>query len=87
MIALLGLLSIPVSLVALVCWIMTIIVAFKKEEGPLFGILCICPLIGLILGWVKNKEWDHQKVMLVWTACVVINIILNIVVTAASAAS
>ncbi|XAL98245.1 hypothetical protein OT109_11610 [Phycisphaeraceae bacterium D3-23] len=87
MVALLSLLSIPVSLVSLACWIYTIVVAFKKEEGPLFGILCICPLVGLILGWVKHAEWDHTKVMMVWTACVVINIILNVVVTMASAAA
>ena len=78
-----ALLTIPVGLVALACWIYTIVVAFQKGSVVL-GVVSICPLVGFIIGWVKNKEWDHTKVMAVWSICIVINLILNVVVAATS---
>lgn len=78
-IAILGLSAI-VGLVSLACWIWTIVTAFRHGEA-LIGILCICPLVGFIMGWVKSAEWAHQQVMMVWSGCVVINIVLNVVVS------
>lgn len=80
----LALLTIPVGLVSLACWIYTIVVAFQKGSVVL-GIVSICPLVGFILGWVKNGEWGHQKVMIVWSICIVINLILNVLVAATAA--
>ncbi|MFK7788045.1 MAG: hypothetical protein AB8C95_00960 [Phycisphaeraceae bacterium] len=75
----LTILSIPVSLVALACWIYTIVVAFQKDS-VLMGVLSICPLIGLILGWINHAKWDHTKVMVVWTGCIIVNIFINVIV-------
>ena len=63
--------------VSLACWIMVLIKVFQSGD-TLWGVLSICPLVGFIYGWVKNKELGLQKVMLVWTACVVVNIVLSV---------
>lgn len=84
---LLSILAIPFALGQFVCWIMTIIKAFQKEEGPLMGILSICGCIGFILGWVNADKWEHKQIMLVWTGCLAVGIIiyvLQIVVIASS---
>ena len=71
-------LSLIVGLVSLVCWIYTVVVAFQNEDA-ITGILCLCPLIGLVMGFIKMKEWGHEKVMTVWGICVLVNIILQVV--------
>ncbi len=51
------------SLVAFVCWIMEIVAAFQKGDGPLLGILSIvlCSLGGFVIGWAKAKDWGIQN--------------------------
>ena len=68
------------GLAALVCWILEIVAAFQKGDGPLMGILSIvlCSLGGFIIGWIHNKKWGIQKVMLIWTILVVVMLIANI---------
>ena len=69
-----------VGVVVLVCWIMEVVTAFQKGDGPLLGILsivCCCTLGGLIIGWIKCKEWGIQTLMLVYTIAFVINLILS----------
>ena len=58
------------SLVAFVCWIMEIVAALQKGDGPLLGILSIvlCSLGGFVIGWAKAKDWGIQKLMIIWTA-------------------
>lgn len=70
------------GLASLVCWIMTIIRMFKME-GALLGILSICGLIGFILGWVKVREHNSMKLMLVWTAAILVSIPMQIISSAA----
>lgn len=79
MAALITILSIPVTIASLACWIMTIVKAFQKEESPLIGILSICGCIGFIMGWVNVEKWDHKNIMVIWSACIVLGIILNVV--------
>jgi len=74
------------GIVSLVCWIMTIIRMFKIE-GALLGILSICGLIGFIMGWVKVKEHESMKLMLIWTAAIVVSIPLNYIVAGAAGAA
>lgn len=65
------------GLASLACWIYTLVRLFQTGNTVL-GVCGICPLVGFIAGWVKAQEMDHQKVMMIWTGVVVVNIILNI---------
>lgn len=70
------------GLVSLVCWIMEVVTAFQKGDGPLLGILSIifCGLGAFIIGWMKCNEWGLQKVMLIWTIAFVVTSLCQIVV-------
>lgn len=70
MLIVLGGISLIVGLGSLVCWIYTVVVAFQNEN-PTVGVLCLCPLIGLIMGFVHMKDWGHDKVMIIWSIFVV----------------
>jgi len=77
---LLGILSILVGIGSLICWIMVLIKMFPAE-GVLKGILAIiCGLYAFIWGWMKKDEHDLGTIMIAWTACAVISIILNVIV-------
>ena len=62
----------------LVTWVMVVVQAFKKGKGPLLGILSLifCTLGGLIIGWIKAKEWGIQKLMLIYTILMVLYMVL-----------
>ena len=79
-------LPIVFGLLCLVSFIMFIIVLIKifKNAGALFGILSIvtCGFFALIYGWVKHKEWKLTKVMLIWTGCWAVAIILGFLMMA-----
>jgi len=76
------LLSGVIGIVNIVCWIMTIVKAFSNGE-TVVGILCLCPLVAFIMGWVKSGEWNHGMIMIIWSVCFVANIGLNFVASAA----
>lgn len=62
------------SIVSIVCWIMILIKIFKRNVG--LGILgIICGLFTFIYGWVKVKEFDCKKVMVIWTVAFVVTLI------------
>jgi hypothetical protein len=69
------------TLSTIVAWVMGIIVLVKlfQNEGVLKGILgLICMLYTFIWGWMKNKELGITNVMYVWTAVIVVSIIINL---------
>ncbi|HMO15444.1 MAG TPA: hypothetical protein PKD64_13570 [Pirellulaceae bacterium] len=68
------------GLVSLVCWILTIVTAFKHNE-TLLGILSICGIVGFIIGWIKHKEWNHKQVMLIWSVAFAATIIFQVILT------
>jgi hypothetical protein len=88
--ALMGLASL-LGLGSLVCWILEIVNAFKKEPKPLLGILSIvlCSLGGFIIGWVKAKQWGTTKLMAIWTILFIVQLIVQfaVIVPAINAAS
>jgi len=68
--------ALAVAVVSIVCWIKILIRIFKINVG--LGILGIfCSLFAFIYGWVKAKEIDAQKIMMVWTIAVVVGLIAN----------
>lgn len=90
-----GLVLIPVlmlSLAQFVCLVLVIVEMFKRGETAL-GAVCIVlafcsgigTLIAFIYGWIKAGEWGLRKVMLTWTICFVINLVLVLVVAIGSA--
>jgi hypothetical protein len=68
------------SIIALVCGIMVLVKLFQ-QEGALKGILgLICMLYTYIWGWqnIKKEELQLKNWMYVWTAAIILGIILNI---------
>ena len=75
MFLLLGL-SILASIGSIVCWIIVLTKMFPESVGKgIFGI--ICGLYAFIWGW-QNKSDGLQKIMPIWTACIILGIILNV---------
>lgn len=73
----LGILSLLVGIVNLVLFVLVLIKLFQKE-GVLKGILgIICALYTFIWGWIKAKELQITNIMIGWSACIVVQIILN----------
>jgi len=70
--------ALVVGIAALVCWILVLVALFKNGD-ILAGVFSICPLVGFIMGWVRVNKYNLMPVMLVWTGCIVVNIILNVV--------
>ena len=82
-----SILSYLVWLATLVLAIMVLIKLFQKE-GVLKGILgIICLLYTFIWGWIKAKELQITNIMIGWTACIVVQIILNAISSMVQAAS
>lgn len=73
-----SLLALVAGIGSLVCWIWTIVVAFKEGDGPLLGIFSICGIVGFIIGWIHNAAWAHTKVMIAWSICIIVGIIAQI---------
>jgi len=77
--SILSILYFLVSLVTLVLAIMVLIKLFQKE-GALKGILgIICMLYTFIWGWMKAKELNITNIMLGWTACIIVLVVLQLV--------
>ena len=69
------------SIVALVCGIFVLVKLFQKE-GVWKGILgLICLLYTYIWGWmhIKDESLKIRTWMYVWTAAIVLGIVLNLV--------
>ncbi len=66
-----------VGLGSLVCAILVLIKLFQKE-GVGLGILGIlCFLYTFIWGWINHKAQKITNIMLIWTALIIIGMILN----------
>jgi hypothetical protein len=84
-VAIVSILVFVVGLVDLVLAIMVLIKLFQKE-GVVKGILgIICMLYTFIWGWMKAKELQITNIMWGWTACIVIQVILSIIMQASAA--
>ena len=76
------LVAVVVGIGSLICWVMVLIQMFKTQ-GPLHGILgIICGLYAFIWGWMKAKELHLSTIMMAWTACIVLAILVNVLATA-----
>lgn len=67
------------GLVNLACLIIVLIKLFQ-EKGVLHGILgIICGLYTFIWGWMNVDRLNIRNVMIVWSICIVLAIILNVI--------
>lgn len=74
------LLSILTSVVGIANFVLLIIVLIKlyQEKGLLHGILgLICGLYTFIWGWMNVTRLNIKNIMMAWTACIVLSIILG----------
>ena len=89
---LLWVLMVVVGLVGLVCFVLVLVEMFKRQQNG-FAIACIVltfcsglgPLIALIYGWMKATEWNIKKIMLAWTACIVVQLVFGLGILAVGA--
>ena len=86
-------LSFVVGIVSLVCFIMVIVKMFQNDQQTM-GIVCIVGIfccfggiLAFILGWINNAAWGIRNIMLIWTGCIVVGIILNIIAFSTGAAT
>jgi hypothetical protein len=72
-------LSYLIGLVALVMFIMVLIKQFQTA-GPIHGIIGIvtCGIWTFIWGWMNSSKLGIRNLMLIWTLCIVLNIVLTI---------
>lgn len=75
-----GILAMLVGVVSLVMFIMVLIKQFQTA-GAVHGIIGIvtCGIWTFIWGWMNAGKLNIRNLMLIWTACVIISIVLNIV--------
>ena len=79
-------LSLLLSLVTFVLFILVLIKLFQKE-GTLKGILgLICAIYTFIWGWMKAKELNITNIMIGWTVAIILTIILNVLAAGQMAA-
>lgn len=64
---------------SIACWIMVLIKMFQNDK-PLIGIIGIlCGLWAFIWGWMKSSTLGLKKIMLIWSACIGLSIVGNII--------
>ncbi len=87
--AILGGISGIFGIVGLVCWIVTIIRAFKTD-GVMWGLLSLCSPIGFFWGWKNAGRLDAaaaakgekptltaKNTMIAWTVAFIVGVVLN----------
>jgi hypothetical protein len=76
--AALPILGVVVGIGSLICWIMVIVKIFQEGSVGLGILAIICPLFAFIYGWMKVNEYGIRNIMLVWSACIVLGLIINV---------
>jgi len=74
-----GILSMLVGLVILVVFIMVLIKQFQNA-GAVHGIIGIitCGIWTFIWGWLNAGKLNIRNLMMIWTALIILNIILTV---------
>jgi hypothetical protein len=75
-----------VGIASLVCFVMVLVKMFQNGQTGL-AIACILllfvcgigALVTFVMGWINSAKWNIKNIMLAWTGCWVLGIILAIV--------
>ena len=79
-----GILAIIVTIAGFICQIL-VLMKMLPEEGVLKTILgFICGLYALIWGWQNADRLNIKKLMQIWTALIVVGLVLNVLARASS---
>ena len=72
-------LALIAGLASFVCFILVLVQMFKNAGAGL-GIVGIitCGIAAFIWGWIKAKQLNLSKIMLIWTAAIVVSIVGNV---------
>ena len=75
----LGLLAMVIGLISFVIFIMVLIRQFK-DAGPVHGIIGIvtCGIWTFIWGWMNAGTLNIRNLMIIWTICIILNIVLSL---------
>jgi hypothetical protein len=76
----LGILALLFSLGSLICFVIVLIKQFQ-DAGAIQGIIGIitCGIWTFIWGWMNASRLNIKNIMLIWTALLVIGIILRVI--------
>jgi hypothetical protein len=86
MATLVSILAVIFGLVNLACLILVLIKLFQ-EKGALHGVLgLICGLYTFIWGWMNVDRLNIRNIMIAWSVCIVVAIILNVLSSSMMAA-
>lgn len=79
-----GLVGMLAGVGSLICLILVLIKLFPAE-GPLKGILgIICGIYTFVWGWMNADRFGIKNIMQIWTACIVVGIICQVLAAAMS---
>ena len=79
--AILGILATLLEIATLVAFIIVLVKLFQTE-GVGKGILgLICAIYTFIWGWMKSKELGLRNIMIIWSALIVLAIIVSAIAT------
>jgi hypothetical protein len=83
--AILGILSIVASIASLVCLIIVLTKLFpdKGVGWGIFGI--ICGIYTFIWGWQNVNRFDLKNIMWIWSAAIIVSIIVQVLVIMSAA--
>lgn len=71
-------LALLASVGCVICWIIVLVKMFQTA-GAVQGIIgLICGLWAFIWGWMNAGKVGLKNIMLIWTALIILSIILNI---------
>jgi len=75
-----GILMAVVSLASIVFFVMVLIKQFSKG-GVLQGLLGLitCGLWTYIWGWIRHRNFNMTRIMIMWSACYIISAVLSVV--------
>jgi hypothetical protein len=73
-----------IGIASLVCFILVLVQMFQRGQTAL-GVLCIVlvfcggvgGLVAFIYGWINVNTWNIRNIMLAWTVCAVLLIVLS----------
>ena len=84
---LLTILLVICGLASFVLWILVLVRAFKAG-ATVWGVLGIfIPLLAFIWGWMNAKKENLTTIMLIWTAAIVVTLIVYFIYAATLAAT